>query len=204
MSQFKKDLIASFVFLIFGAFVLISVPLTIDDPGVSVMGPRVFPYFIGTCMVLLSLALLAITLVKHRKAAGSDTKTTYTTDEERKTALRDELRAIALAAIILVYAIVFEFLGYFPSTLLAATAILLLFRVKKIWAYPIVYLRVLYDQAGYAHDSHGHRPGAGQAVRVQPAPRPHRVQGQLGHLLHLSHQLLLHSAVCVYAAFPLR
>ena len=53
MSQFKKDLIASFVFLIFGAFVLISVPLTIDDPGVSVMGPRVFPYFIGTCMVLL-------------------------------------------------------------------------------------------------------------------------------------------------------
>lgn len=90
MSQYKKDLISSFVFLIFGAFVLISVPLTIDDPGVSVMGPRVFPYFIGTCMVLLSLALLAITLVKHRKAAGSDTKTTYTTDEERKTALRDE------------------------------------------------------------------------------------------------------------------
>ena len=100
MSQYKKDLIASFVFLIFGAVVLISVPLTIDDPGVSVMGPRVFPYFIGTCMVLLSLALLAITLVKHRKAAGSDTKTTYTTDEERKTALRDELRAIALAVII--------------------------------------------------------------------------------------------------------
>lgn len=43
MSQFKKDLIASFVFLIFGAFVLISVPLTIDDPVVSVMGPRSSP-----------------------------------------------------------------------------------------------------------------------------------------------------------------
>lgn len=149
MSQYKKDLIASFVFLIFGAFVLISVPLTINDPGVSIMGPRVFPYFIGTCMVLLSLALLAITLIKHRKAAGSDAKTSYTTDEERKTALRDELRAIALAAIILIYSIIFEFLGYFPSTLLAATAILLLFRVKKIWAYPIVYVVTVAIWAGF-------------------------------------------------------
>lgn len=149
MSQYKKDLIASFVFLIFGAFVLISVPLTIDDPGVSIMGPRVFPYFIGTCMVLLSLALLAITLIKHRKAAGSDAKTSYTTDEERKTALRDELRAIALAAIILIYSVIFEFLGYFPSTLLASTAILLLFRVKKIWAYPIVYVVTVAIWAGF-------------------------------------------------------
>ena len=97
----------------------------------------------------LSLALLAITLVKHRKAAGRATKTAYTTDEERKTALRDELRAIVLAAIILVYAIVFEFLGYFPSTLLAATAILLLFRVKKIWAYPIVYAVTVAIWAGF-------------------------------------------------------
>ena len=129
MSQYKKDLISAFVFLIFGAFVLISVPLTIDDPGVSVMGPRVFPYFIGTCMVLLSLALLAITLIRHRKAAGSDTKTTYTTAEERKTALRDELRAVALAA----------------------TAILILFRVKKIWAYPIVYVAAVAVWAGFTY-----------------------------------------------------
>lgn len=149
MSQYKKDLIASFVFLIFGAFVLISVPLTIDDPGVSVMGPRVFPYFIGTCMVLLSLVLLVITLIKHRKAAGSDTQTTYATAEERKTALRDELRAIILAVIILVYSAVFELLGYFPSTILASTAILVLFRVKKIWAYPIVYAVAVAVWAGF-------------------------------------------------------
>ena len=56
MSQYKKDMIASFFFLILGALVLISVPLTIQDPGVSVMGPRVFPYFIGACMVILSPA----------------------------------------------------------------------------------------------------------------------------------------------------
>ena len=69
MSQYKKDMIASFFFLILGALVLISVPLTIQDPGVSVMGPRVFPYFIGACMVILSLALMLTTIVKHRRAA---------------------------------------------------------------------------------------------------------------------------------------
>ena len=98
MSQYKKDMIASFFFLILGALVLISVPLTIQDPGVSVMGPRVFPYFIGACMVILSLALMLTTIVKHRKAGGADSTGTFASEEERKRALRDELRALLLAA----------------------------------------------------------------------------------------------------------
>lgn len=57
MSQYKKDMIASFFFLILGALVLISVPLTIQDPGVSVMGPRVFPYFIGAYPVVYAAAV---------------------------------------------------------------------------------------------------------------------------------------------------
>ena len=48
-------------------------------------------------------------------------------------------------------AVLFEFLGYFPSTLLAATAILILFRVKKIWAYPIVYVAAVAVWAGFTY-----------------------------------------------------
>lgn len=47
MSQYKKDMIASFFFLILGALVLISVPLTIQDPGVSVMGRAYSPILSG-------------------------------------------------------------------------------------------------------------------------------------------------------------
>ena len=108
MSQYKKDMIASFFFLILGALVLISVPLTIQDPGVSVMGPRVFPYFIGACMVILSLALMLTTIVKHRKAGGADSTGTF-----------------------------------------ASTVILLIFRVKKIWAYPVVYAAAVAIWAGF-------------------------------------------------------
>ena len=139
MSQFKKDLISSFVFLAFGALVLIAVPLTIKDPGVSVMGPQVFPTFIGVCMVALSLALLAVTLVKHRKEAAAREQAGAGAPGERKAALRDELRAVVLALIVLAYSALFQTLGYFLSTLLATTAILLLFRVKKVWIYPLIY-----------------------------------------------------------------
>ena len=153
MSQYKKDMIASFFFLILGALVLILVPLTIQDPGVSVMGPRVFPYFIGPCMVILSLALmLTTTCVAGRpapKAGGADSTGTFASEEERKRALRDELRALLLAAVILVYAALFQILGYFISTLLAATVILLIFRVKKIWAYPVVYAAAVAIWAGF-------------------------------------------------------
>lgn len=65
------------------------------------------------------------------------------------------------------------------------------------------YLRLLHDQAGHAHDAHGHRPGAGQAVRIQPAPCAHRVQGKLGDVLYLPHQPVLYSSVAVYAVLPL-
>ena len=61
----------------------------------------------------------------------------------------DELRALLLAAVILVYAALFQILGYFISTLLAATVILLIFRVKKIWAYPVVYAAAVAIWAGF-------------------------------------------------------
>ena len=56
---------------------------------------------------------------------------------------------ILLAAVILVYAALFQILGYFISTLLAATVILLIFRVKKIWAYPVVYAAAVAIWAGF-------------------------------------------------------
>ena len=65
------------------------------------------------------------------------------------------------------------------------------------------YLRLLHDQAGHAHDAHGYRPGAGQAVRIQPAPCAHRVQGKLGDVLYLPHQPVLYSSVAVYVVLPL-
>ena len=64
--------------------------------------------------------------------------------------------ALSVAAACLVYAALFQILGYFISTLLAATVILLIFRVKKIWAYPVVYAAAVAIWAG-------------ELVRISPA-----------------------------------
>ena len=41
--------------------------------------------------------------------------------------------------IMLLYAVLFDKIGYFPSTLLCMTALLVLFKVKHIWSYVICY-----------------------------------------------------------------
>ena len=138
MSDFKKDIISALVFLALGIGVLISVPLTIQDPGISVMGPRVFPNFIGVCMVLLSTVLLATTLLKARKDPAVKAEKEKS-KEEKAADLKNELRALAMAGIALLYACTFEPLGYFVSTFIAVTLSMLLFKVKKWWAYPLLY-----------------------------------------------------------------
>ena len=53
--------------------------------------------------------------------------------------MQNELRAFAALIIMLVYAVLFDKIGYFASTFLAITAFLLLLRVKNIWSYVISY-----------------------------------------------------------------
>ena len=138
MSEFKKDMISALVFLVLGIAVLISVPLTIVDPQISVMGPRVFPNFIGISMVVLSLALMLQTLLKAKKN-GEFKKSTAKTAEEKKSNMSNQMRALLMAGIALLYAFTLEPLGYFVSTFIASTLTLLLFKVKKWWAYPLIY-----------------------------------------------------------------
>ena len=45
MSSYKKDILSGLVFLMLGIAVLICVPLTIQDPQLSSVGPRFFPEF---------------------------------------------------------------------------------------------------------------------------------------------------------------
>ena len=130
MSSYKKDILSGLVFLMLGIAVLICVPLTIQDPQLSSVGPRFFPNFIGWSMVVISTALIIQTVLKQRKAGLPLTLF------EKK--VQDADKA-ASAVIMLLYAVLFDKIGYFPSTLLCMTALLVLFKVKHIWSYVICY-----------------------------------------------------------------
>lgn len=140
MSDTRKDVISSLIFFLMGVGVLISTTF-IKDPGLSEMGPREFPEFIGACMIVLSVALFGKTAYEYRKRRQACiTECAESDGQEQKDGTKNELRALAIAGVCLLYAVTFSALGYFISTFLAITLICLLFREKRIWVYPLLYV----------------------------------------------------------------
>ena len=152
MTEFKKDTISSVLFLAFGVGVRVAAAM-IKDPQISQVGPREFPNFIGNCMIVLSLVLLAKTLFTYFKNKNAEAKTDAQSKsaEEKKATMKNEVRALAIALICLLYAVLFKQLGYFVSSFLAITAICVLFKEKRIWVYPLLYAVAVAIWAGFTY-----------------------------------------------------
>ncbi|MBQ9197390.1 MAG: tripartite tricarboxylate transporter TctB family protein [Clostridia bacterium] len=142
MTEYRKNILSGLIFLVIGIVVLVATPLAVKDPQVSAVGPRAFPSFIGGAMVALSLALIGQAIYRQHKAGlpllniiGERRKDA----DEKREGLKNETRAFIALAIMLIYAILFDKIGYFASTFLAITAYLLLLRVKSVWSYAISY-----------------------------------------------------------------
>lgn len=151
MSETRKDFISSLIFFLLGIGVLIST-LYISDPGISAMGPREFPRFIGTCMIVLSAALFVKTAftARREKQEGGREKAAPVSQENTMIG-RDEGRALAIAGICLLYAVTFTTLGYFVSTFIAIILICILFREKRIWVYPLLFAVAVVIWLGFTY-----------------------------------------------------
>lgn len=121
--------------MILGIALIIFIPASIPLSEATEIGPRAFPYFIAVSMILLSALLLVSTLFQYRKQRPQKEKSV----EKAPECLHNEIRALILFIIVLLYIFLFDKIGYFLSTFLASTLTLLLFRVKKVWYYLIVY-----------------------------------------------------------------
>lgn len=149
MSETRKDFIAAILFFLMGIGVNVSA-LMIKDPGLSEMGPREFPRFIGTCMMVLSMALFlkTVSVYQKQKKAGLSGELAGKKEGGGITG-RDEARALLIAGICLLYAVTFTVFGYFISTFLAITLICMLFREKRLWVYPLLYVSALVIWLGF-------------------------------------------------------
>lgn len=142
MTQYKKDMLSALIFFLIGIAVLVCTPATIIQEDVKFgVSARTFPYFIGGCMTALSLLLGVITYTKQRKAvkAGTAEKEKEYTDEEKKANRANELRAFLTAVVCILYAWVFDKVNFFISTFVLITALLAIFKVKKLSSYLICY-----------------------------------------------------------------
>lgn len=148
MSDAKKDLISGLLFLGFGILICIYTSF-IQDPEVSMVGPRVFPYFIGICMIVLSLVLVAKTLWKSRAEIISKNSKTQTINiKENK---GNELRALMIAVICMLYAALFSIIGYFASTFFSIVAIGVLLKEKRWFVYVILFAVAVIIWAGFTY-----------------------------------------------------
>lgn len=134
MSKYQKSMISSLVFTVLGVVLLIVIPVSVDAGTMSAVGPRTFPYFIAVCMIVLSLMLAMTTYLENKKSSGKSKS-----GNVELTEWKNELRALLLVVVVLLYVLTFDALGYFVSTFIASTLMLLIFRTKNIIHYLVVY-----------------------------------------------------------------
>ena len=131
MSRFYKDLISALIFILGGLLLILMTPRLIADMGVSAIGPRSFPVFIGWGMLILG-SILLFAAVHGKKQTDAEGQSPFFT--------KNELLVLGMIVILFLYVFAFARFGYFISTGVAATAILLLLGTRKVYYYLIVYV----------------------------------------------------------------
>ena len=135
-SKYKKDFSSGVMFFALGLFAYLISPVVISAKGMGNAGSaRIFPQFIGAGLMILSLLLILETYISYQTAK----KEARCETENKKQEKGKENTVILFAAMILVYILLFDKMGYIITTIGVTTGALLLFRVKKAYYYLIVY-----------------------------------------------------------------
>lgn len=112
MGHYRKTVSAAFVFLV-SAFYFIYALFCIESHSVRGVPDSAFiPKIVGCCMLLLSGVLLVSSIRSDRKGAES------TSHEQASTEKKEFLNVMGTAAILLVYILLVEPIGFLPATTL--------------------------------------------------------------------------------------
>ena len=135
-SKYKKDFSSGVMFFSLGLFAFLISPVVISAKGMGNAGSaRIFPQFIGVGLMVLSFLLILETFISYKKSK----KEGGPEEEKVKREKGKENVVIIFAAMVLVYILLFDKLGYIITTIGVTTGALFLFRVKKAYYYLIVY-----------------------------------------------------------------
>lgn len=125
-NQIRMDLVASILFLAFAIFMIAyAIPTQINVKGFlqgSSSESRLFPYF--ACYVigisaLIEIIVCIVQLSKCKKEEGTGKR------------LWPEIKALIIFALIIVYTLLFSWIGYIPSTLIIAPIALFVMGGRK-------------------------------------------------------------------------
>ncbi len=143
MGTYKRDIVWGAFFLALAIFVWLVVPYQIRDSGRTVMGPRFFPRVISIIMATVSIGLIISNVVKYQKAKKKQGAVEEGGRRFDAGALRLELRAVGVFAIMVFYAILMPRIGFIISSIVAGVIILFLLNARK-WYYYVIMLAAVF------------------------------------------------------------
>lgn len=134
MNKTKANIYSALFFFLFGLGFWIAIPYNVVVEASVGITAASYPQFVAVCMMILAAAQMISSIFQYRreqkihKDPGSIPFT-----------WNNEVRVLIVVVMMVAYALMFQFFGYIPATLIFTTAMLLLFRVKKWWGYVGVY-----------------------------------------------------------------
>lgn len=129
----KVDRWVAGVSILFALLVLLIIPREISSVGSSVIGmsARTYPTFAAVAMAACGVGLLINSFVSKDD------------QEAPKLVLSEELKVLLILGVILAYALLCEHLGFFLSTVLAGSVLMLIYKDRTWWHYVIYFLFIL-------------------------------------------------------------
>lgn len=135
-SKTKRDLISFLVFLLFGIVLWLAIPILIPGKEGFQIDSRLFPRMISILFMVIGGGSAIMTWLKAR---GEDVQQEEAEETPQKDSIKGLLQVVAMAVIMVAYALLIEPIGFIPTTFLAVTAVLLLERAQKVSYYIAVY-----------------------------------------------------------------
>lgn len=131
------------VFLAISILLLLFLPSAIPSSPLSGAGARMFPTFVLVSIAVLSLILIVQEYIKERK--NKEEKATEAASSKIEGILNNkQLQRVWLSCLIIIlYLFLFNKIGFLASSILCTTLLLLLFRMRKLTAFGVVYLSIV-------------------------------------------------------------
>lgn len=134
--KLNSHLISGFLFSIFSIIMLLQVPIQIRTRETTSINARTIPIIMLSLILALSIILIIQGLSKERKEYIID-KTLF-----KNKAVKRELKSIIFILMLLIYALIFNKVGFLISSILLSTGILIYYKCKIWWFYAISYLNI--------------------------------------------------------------
>ena len=143
MSKYLKDTMGALIFIVFGIFLIAVIPAAIPSTQLTSVGAKFFPQLISSGLIVCGACLLVISILKAKKEKVSFKKELCNLKVSFKLD-RSSVNVAFTYIFTVIYALIYNKIGFIASSLMLVTALLMLYKARKPLYYIILYIMVFF------------------------------------------------------------